>query len=79
MDRLHRQPQRDIRMGRDCGSCQRSDPGFEKRNSMDRLVCSELEDTASAHMTENGHVRHRMLELVLRMAARRVRSVTSAA
>jgi hypothetical protein len=29
---------------------------------MDRLVCSELNDTAAAHMTEDGYVKHRLLE-----------------
>jgi hypothetical protein len=33
---------------------------------MDRLVCLELEDTAAAHMTENGHIRHRLLEIKMR-------------
>ena len=34
---------------------------------MDRLVCSELNDTAAAHMTENGYIRHRLLELEVRL------------
>ena len=34
---------------------------------MDRLVCSELNDTAAAHTTENGYIRHRLLELEVRL------------
>jgi len=34
---------------------------------MDRLVCSKQHDTAAAHMTENGYVRHRMLEIEVRL------------
>lgn len=40
---------------------------FGERNPMDRLVCSELNDTAAAHMSENGYVRHRMLEIEVRI------------
>jgi hypothetical protein len=34
---------------------------------MDRLVCPEREETAAAHMTENGHVKHRLLEIRMRV------------
>ena len=68
MDRLHRKPQHEeTRTGRDCRFCQRSDPDFGERDPMDRLVCSELNDTAAAHMTENGYIRHRLLELEVRL------------
>ncbi len=68
MDRLHRKPQpKETRTGRDCRFCQRSDPDFGKRDPMDRLVCSELNDTAAAHTTENGYIRHRLLEQELRL------------
>jgi hypothetical protein len=33
---------------------------------MDMLVCSKG-DTATAHLTENGYVRHRMLEIEVRL------------
>jgi hypothetical protein len=68
MDRLHRKPQHEeTRTGRDCRFCQRSDPDFGKRDPMDRLVSSELNDSAAAHMTEDGYVKHRMLEVEARM------------
>jgi hypothetical protein len=69
MERLHLRPQQDTGTGSDCRFCQDSDPSFENRNPMDRLVCSKRDDTAGAHMTENGYVRHRMLELEARLAA----------
>jgi hypothetical protein len=67
MERLHLRPLQDIRTGRDCQFCRRSDPDFGKRNPMDRLVCSKQHDTAAAHMTENGYVSHRMLEIEVRL------------
>ncbi len=33
------------------------------------LSAPNQDDTAAAHMTENGYVRHRMLELEVRLAA----------
>ena len=67
MERLHLRPKQDIRTGRNCQFCQQSDPDFGKRNPMDKLVRSKQDDTATAHMTENGYVRHRMLEIEVRL------------
>jgi len=70
MDLFHRQPQgSDIRTGRDCQFCSQDDPDFGKRNPMDRLVASKLDDVASAHLTEQGHVQHRLAELRRKQAA----------
>jgi len=64
MDLFHRQPQgSDIHTGRDCRFCSQADPDFAKRHPMDRLVASTLDDVASAHLTEQGHVQHRLAEL----------------
>jgi hypothetical protein len=35
---------------------------------MDRLVLSKLEDTAAAHLTEDGYVKHRIAELLKKRA-----------
>lgn len=67
MDRLHLRPHQDTRTGRECQFCRRSDPDFGKRNPADTLVCSKQNDTAAAHVTENGYVRHRMLEIEVRL------------
>ncbi len=67
MDSLHRVQHQDTRTGHDCRFCQRADPEFGKREPLDRLVCSELSDTATAHMTENGYILHRMLEVRARL------------
>jgi hypothetical protein len=67
MDSYHRQiPARDSRVGRDCKFCSQFDPDFTKRNLLDRWV--ELEDSANSHLTENGHVRHRLSELARKRA-----------
>jgi hypothetical protein len=58
VERLHLKPLPDTHTGRDCQSCRHSDPDFENRNLLDRLVCSKQNGTAAAHMTENGYVRH---------------------
>ena len=69
IDCLHRKPQaNDFRTGRTCIFCERHDPQFSKRESMDRLVHPRLEDKASAHLTEDGYVKHRIAELALRQA-----------
>jgi hypothetical protein len=67
MERLHLRPLQDTRTGRDCQFCRHSDPDFGKRNAMDKLVGSKQDDTAAAHMTENGYVTHRMLEIEVRL------------
>ena len=67
MERLHLRPLQDIRTGRDCEFCRQSDPEFEKRTPLDRLVRSERNDTATAHMSENGYVKHRLLEMDVRV------------
>jgi hypothetical protein len=65
MDLFHREPlSRDIPIGRDCQFCYRADPYFGKRDPMDRLVLSNLDDTASAHITEDGYIKHRIAELM---------------
>ena len=67
MDSLHRKPQpKETRAGHDCQFCRQFDPRFGKHDSMDRLVCAELYDTATAHMTENGEIKHRLLEIRMR-------------
>jgi hypothetical protein len=45
------------------------DPAFGKRAPMDKLVYGELNDDATAHMTEDGYVRHRILEMTRRRVA----------
>ncbi len=67
MDSLHRTPQpKETRTGRDCQFCRQFDPNFGRRDPMDRLVCPEREDTAAAHVTENGEIQHRLLEIRMR-------------
>jgi hypothetical protein len=39
------------------------DPHFPKRRALDQLVVANRQHTASAHLTEDGYVRHRVLEL----------------
>jgi len=66
MERLHLRPLTAILTRRDCKFCRQSDPDFEKRNPMDKLVCGK-QDTATAHMSENGYVKHRILEIEVRL------------
>jgi len=70
MDSFHRKAQhRDTRTGHECRFCKRADPEFGKRDPLDRMVRSEVSDAATAHMTENGYARHRMLEIEVRLDA----------
>jgi len=53
----------DPQPGRACEFCKRFDPDFERRNLPDQLVTETASDVASSHLTEDGHVKHRLLEL----------------
>ena len=55
----------EVRSGKLCGFCQQLDPNFHKRSPLDQMVGTSRQDSASAHLTEDGYVRHRMLELNL--------------
>jgi len=70
MDLFHRPSGgQDTRIGRECQFCRNLDPDFLRRQPMDRLVQSQLQDVASAHMTEEGYVKHRIVELAKKRAA----------
>lgn len=59
----------DTRSSRPCEFCREHDPRFRERSAPDQMVANNRKYTASAHLTEDGYVRHRMLEL-REMAAR---------
>ena len=48
---------------RACQFCKRFDPDFEGRKPVDQVVLATANDVASSHLTEDGHVRHLLLEL----------------
>ena len=54
----------DTRSSRQCEFCRELDPQFARRRPLDQMVASSSRKTsASAHLTEDGYVRHRVLEL----------------
>jgi len=53
----------DTRSGRPCEFCRELDMQFPQRRPLDQMVASSRKASASAHLTEDGYVRHRMLEL----------------
>jgi len=53
----------EVRSGRLCKFCQELDPRFAERHAFDQMVGANGRNSASAHLTENGYIRHRMLEL----------------
>ena len=53
----------DTRSSRPCEFCQEFDPQFPARRPLDQMVAISRKAIASAHLTEDGYVRHRMLEL----------------
>ena len=53
----------DTRSSRPCEFCREFDPQFWERRPLDQMVGSSRKAIASAHLTEDGYVRHRMLEL----------------
>lgn len=68
MDSYHRHVQPDVRTGRDCQFCARLDPDFFKRSPVDRWVLDKAGDSAMAHLSENGHIRHRLFEIAAKRA-----------
>jgi hypothetical protein len=68
MERLPLGPRHETRTGRECQFCRNSDPNFGIRELQDRLVTSKGNDSAAAHMTENGYAQHRALEVRIRLA-----------
>ena len=64
MEPLHRKtPAYDPKIGRDCHFCQSFDTQFDQRKTLDRRVQEAMGDTAAAHLTEDGYVKHRLAEL----------------
>ncbi|MGO9401849.1 MAG: hypothetical protein ACLPVW_00100 [Terriglobales bacterium] len=53
----------DTRSSRPCEFCREFDPQFRERRLIDQMVASSRKAIASAHLTEDGYVCHRMLEL----------------
>jgi hypothetical protein len=53
----------DTRSSRPCEFCRELDPQFHQRRPLDQMVATSRKAIASAHLTEDGYVRHRMLEL----------------
>ena len=53
----------DTRSGRPCEFCREFDAQFPYRHPLDQMVANSRKACASAHFTEDGYVRHRMLEL----------------
>jgi hypothetical protein len=53
----------DTRSSRPCEFCRELDPEFHGRRPLDQMVATTRKAIASAHLTEDGYVRHRMLEL----------------
>lgn len=53
----------DTRIGRTCEFCRELDPQFPHRRPLDQMVANNRKACASAHLTEDGYVRHRMVEL----------------
>jgi len=54
----------DTRSSRPCEFCRELDPHFPERRPIDQMVATSRRAVASAHLTEDGYVRHRMLELL---------------
>lgn len=50
------------RAGKPCSFCQEKDPQFAQRPALDQLVAGG-QHCAHAHVTEDGYIRHRMVEL----------------
>jgi hypothetical protein len=56
----------DLRSSRPCEFCRDLDPQFHHRRPLDQMIACSRRAVASAHLTEDGYVRHRMMELARR-------------
>jgi hypothetical protein len=53
----------EVRSSRPCEFCKELDPEFPHRHPLDQMVGASRKSIASAHLTEDGYVRHRIVEL----------------
>ena len=65
----------DPRPGKTCEFCKTFDPQFSKRYPLDQLVLVKGNDVASAHLTEGGHVAHKLAELCMRARSLSIRQL----
>ena len=56
-------PRFDTPSSRLCEFCREFDGKFLERSAPDQMVATNRKHTASAHLTEDGYVRHRIVEL----------------
>ena len=63
----------ELRSSRPCEFCKELDPQFPHRHPLDQVVSVSRKTSAASHLTEDGYVRHRMVELS-RLASRYPRS-----
>lgn len=64
---------------RTCHFCAERDPNFATRKFEDRLVRHNAGDVAGSHISEDGHVLHRMMEVTLLQQRKRDRQYASCA
>lgn len=53
----------EVRSCKPCEFCKELDPQFPQRHPLDQMVGASRRSVASAHLTEDGYVQHRILEL----------------
>ena len=53
----------EVRSCKPCEFCKELDPQFPHRHPADQMVGASRRSVASAHLTEDGYVQHRILEL----------------
>jgi hypothetical protein len=59
----------EVRSSKPCEFCQQLDPQFPRRHPLDQAIgANRKTSSASAHLTEDGYVRHRILELNQRVS-----------
>jgi hypothetical protein len=56
----------DVRSSRPCEFCRQLDSQFHRRRPLDQMIACSRQAVASAHLTEDGYVKHRIMELARR-------------
>jgi len=57
----------EVPSGSPCLFCQRYDVNFDKRDPIDQMLIGSGSGQAFSHLTENGHVKHKLVELRMKL------------
>jgi len=57
----------EVPSGSPCQFCKRFDADFDNRDPVDQMLIGNGSGKAFSHLTENGHVKHKLIELSMKL------------